>query len=233
MASTPPTNEAFLREVDEELRRDQLAGFWRRWGRWLLVALVAGLIAFAGWLWWQHEQTKKAEAQGEQLVQILTDLEEGRSNGVEARLKPLAESDNAGYRTTARLTLASMKQQAGDLKAAAAGYQAVVNDTKAPAPFRDLALIRQTAAEYDTLKPQQIVDRLKPLAVAGNPWFGSAGEMVAVAYLNMNKPDLAGPLFAAISKDDGVPETIRSRAVQMAGVLGIDAVDQTSGDKKE
>ena len=36
MAVTPHTDEAFLREVDEELRRDQLTSFWTRYGRWLV-----------------------------------------------------------------------------------------------------------------------------------------------------------------------------------------------------
>src|SRR3546814_21032509 len=96
-------------------------------------------------------------------------------------------------------------------------------DTRLAPPFRDLALIRQTALEFDTLKPQEVVDRLKPLATEGNPWFGSAGEMVAIAYMKMRKPELSGPLFAAMSKDRSVPETIRTRAVQMAGLLGVDA----------
>lgn len=233
MASTPPTNEAFLREVDEELRRDQIARAAKRWGKAAIAAVVIGLAAFGGWLWWSHEQTKKAEAEGEQLVQILNDLEAGRQQGIEAKLKPLAESKNQGYRATAKLTLASLKQQAGDTKAAAAGYKAIAEDQSIAKPFRDLALIRQTAAEYDSLKPQDVVARLKPLAVEGGPWFGTAGEMVAVAYLNLNKPDLAGPLFAAIAKDESVPESIRSRAVQMAGVLGVDAVEQPRGEKKE
>src|SRR3546814_18615749 len=76
-----------------------------------------------------------------------------------------------------------------------------------------------------TLQPQQVVDRLKPLAVEGAPWFGSAGELVAIAYMKMRKPDLAGPLFAAMAKDKDVPQSIRSRARQMAGLLGVDAVE--------
>ena len=76
-----------------------------------------------------------------------------------------------------------------------------------------------------------MIDRLKPLAVPGNPWFGSAGEMVAISYLNMGKSDLAGPLFAQLAKDDNVPPTIRSRALQMAGVEGIDAVELDSDEK--
>ena len=70
---------------------------------------------------------------------------------------------------------------------------------------------------------------MKPLAVAGNPWFGSAGELVALAYQKMGKVDLAGPLFAAMAKDKNVPETIRTRALRLAGLLGVDAVAQAAG----
>ena len=41
----------------------------------------------------------------------------------------------------------------------------------------------------------------------------------------MGKPDLAGPMLAALAKDSNVPPSIRSRARQMAGVMGIDAVE--------
>ena len=232
MASQPPSSEAFLREVDDELRRDQMAGFWQRWGRWLVVGILVALAAFGAWIWWQHEQTKKNDLLGEEMTKILDDLEAGRDKGLEARLKPLIDSGNPGYRATARFAAAGLKLQKDDLKGAAADYKAVVDDASVAQPFRDLALIRQTATEYDTLKPAEVVARLKPLAQKGNPWFGSAGEMVAIAYINMNQPKLAGPLYAEISKDKTVPDTLRSRAVQMAGVLGVDAVDQPTGDEK-
>jgi hypothetical protein len=41
--------------------------------------------------------------------------------------------------------------------------------------------------------------------------------------LKQGRKQEAGQLFAAIAKDPGVPQTIRSRAVQVAGSLGIDA----------
>ena len=43
--------------------------------------------------------------------------------------------------------------------------------------------------------------------------------------MKMGKNDLAGPMFAAMAKDEKVPQSIRSRARQMAGVMGIDAVE--------
>ena len=74
------------------------------------------------------------------------------------------------------------------------------------------------------MKPEDVIARLKPLAEPGDPWFGSAGELVGAAYLKQGKADLAGPLFASIAKDKDVPETLRSRARQMAGLLGVDAI---------
>jgi hypothetical protein len=69
-----------------------------------------------------------------------------------------------------------------------------------------------------------VIDRLKPLATAGHPYFGSAGELTALAYIKMGKDNMAGPIFAQIAKQEDAPQTLRSRAQQMAGALGIDTV---------
>ena len=63
------------------------------------------------------------------------------------------------------------------------------------------------------------------LAVPGKPFFASAGELVAHAYMDQGKNAEAGALFAQIAKDDDAPEGLRSRARQMAGVLGVDAIE--------
>lgn len=231
MASTPPTNQAFLREVDEELRRDQARNFWRRYGRWLIAGVIVALALFGGWLWWENRREAKAGVEGEQLSAAIDDLAAGKQEGLGAKLQALSGSDSDGTRAAAKVTLADMALEKGDAKGAAAQFAAIAGDASLDQSFRDMALIRQTAAEYDSLTPQAVIDRLKPLAVAGNPWFGSAGEMVAVAYIRLNKPELAGATFAAIAKDEAVPDTIRSRVVQLSGVMGVDAIPAPASDK--
>lgn len=223
MALPPASNDAFLREVDEELRRDQLAQAWRRWGVIAIVALIAGLLAFAGWLYWQHRREAQAGRDGEALQAALEQVTAGQTKQAAAALTPLEKADAPGYRALAQLTQADLLLQRNDTRGAVAKLAAVAGDASVGQPFRDLALIRQTAAEYDSLPPQTVVARLRSLAVVGNPWFGSAGEMVAVAYLRQNRRDLAGKLFGQIAKADDVPDTIRQRSVQMAGLLGVDA----------
>jgi hypothetical protein len=223
LALPPKTDEAFLREVDEELRRDQLAGFWTKWGLWVAVAAVAALAALAGFLYWQHRQTEAAGVEGEQLQAAYDSLGANNVPAASTSLAQLAGSNRDGYRALAMFTQADILLQKNDLKGAAAKFAAVAADASLAKPFRDLALVRQTAAEYDTLKPQVVVERLRPLAVPGGAWLGSAGEMVGVAYIRLNQRPQAGRLFGQIARDPDVPETIRQRAVQMAGVLGVDA----------
>ena len=43
------TDEAFLREVDEEYRRDQAMQVFQRYGRWIIGAVVVALVALGGY----------------------------------------------------------------------------------------------------------------------------------------------------------------------------------------
>ena len=233
MALTPQSSQAFMSEVDDELRRDRLTRFWTRWGLVVGAAILIGLAAFGGYLYWQHRQHQAAGVDGEQLQSAYDALAQNDTKTADAKLKTLAGSNVDAYRALAEFTQADILLQRDDLKGAAARFAAIAGDASLALPFRDLALVRQTMAEYDTMKPQAVVARLGTLAVPGNAWFGSAGEMVAVAYLRMNKRAEAGRLFGQIASDKDVPDTLRQRAVQMAGVLGVDAVGQSEDTKTQ
>lgn len=230
MARNNEIDEAFLKEVDDEVRRDQLVSWWNRWGKLLLIVVVIGLIALAAVLWWREHRASEAGVMGEKLLQAVDSVETGGNARSDALLAELKTKGSDGYRAAAMLVQADLLSKKGDAKAAAAAFAAVAGDKGAPKAYRDLALVRQTAMEFDQMKPADVVARLKPLAVDGNPWFASAGEMTALAYLKDGKPDLAGPIFAAIARDTDAPQTSRARASQMAAMLGIDAVSDADGN---
>lgn len=233
LAITPQNNEAFLREVDEELRRDQAVQFWERYGRWAIGVVLVALAAFGGYLFWQNQQQKNAARLSEEYTSVTEKLVGGDTKAAEKALADLAKSGSAGYRPLSKFLQADLLLQKQDLKGAAAKFAEVATDSAVAKPLRDLALIRQTSAEYDTLKPDVVIARLKPLAVKGEPWFGSAGEMVAIAYLQQGKNDLAGALYSQMARDKDVPQSLRDRSTQIAGALGIDAVDQTEEKKSQ
>lgn len=231
MAVTPQNSEAFLREVDEELRREQALTFGRRYGAVLIGAVVAGLLAFGGYLVWQNWQQQTAGALGIKLSKTFEQLGKGDVKATEKPLGELAASSAEGYSVSARFVQGDIALQKSDLKGAAKIFGAVAADTSLSPAFRNLALIRQTNAEFDTLKPETVIDRLKPLAIKDAPWLGSAGELLAVAYMQTNRNAEAAKIFALMAEDETLPETLRTRAAQMAGTLGVDAI-KDNGDKK-
>jgi hypothetical protein len=135
----------------------------------------------------------------------------------------MSNSGSKAVRATALFTRAALAIQQNDLKLATAKYKQIAADSSLPQPYRDAALIRQTALEFDSIPPNEVISRLQPLAKPGAPWFGTAGEMTAMALIKQGQSAQAGQLFAAIAKDSNVPPTIRARAVQIAGTLGVDA----------
>ena len=228
MALRPIDNETFYREVDEELRRDQLKSYWERYGKLAIAAVVLFIAAIGGVIWWMNQSDLRAGARGESLISAFEDVTSGKRSAAQPKLDELARSGPDGYRAAAMLTQADLASDVNDAPRAAGLFKQVADDGALPQPYRDLATVRMTALQFDTLPPQAVIDRLKPLARPGNPWFGSAGEMSAAAFLKLNRPREAGRLFAAMAKDRKVPDSIRSRAIQMAGSLGVDAL-QDSG----
>jgi pentatricopeptide repeat protein len=220
LAEPPDTpNEAFLREVDENLRREQMETFAKRYGKWLIAAVVIFLAAVGGWIYWQNKQQEKASAQSEELMSIYNDIGGGRTEVAKRRLQPLESSGNKIIRALAYLTEAAIALDSNDRATALTKYRAIAADDGLPDSYRNLALIRATALEFDTIKPDEVISRLEPLTKPGNPWFGSAGELTAMAYVKEGQLDKAARLFKAMSDDKTVPETIRNRAVQIVGTL--------------
>ncbi|MFL6764363.1 MAG: tetratricopeptide repeat protein [Sphingomicrobium sp.] len=216
-------SETFVREVDENLRRDQLRDFFKAYGNWLIAALVLFLAASGGFIWWKQHQAQQHEAEIEQLAQVYKEIGSGKASQAPQQLDQLSKSGSDAVRASALFARAALALQQNDLKLATGTYKAMANDSGLPKPYRDAALIRETALEFDQLQPQEVVARLEPLAKPGEPWFGTAGEMTGLAMLKQGRKQEAGQLFAAIAKDRGVPATVRARAQQVASSLGVDS----------
>lgn len=222
MAQPPDITDTFVREVDENLRRDQMQEFAKKYSGLIIGALVLFLAAAGGFIYWQNYKQQQSEKQVEQLAQTFTDIGAGKSSAAPKQLDELADSHSSAVRATALFARAALALQKNDSKLAIAKYGEIAGDDDLPQPYRDAALIRQTALEFDSLKPEQVIARMSPLAKTGNPWFGSAGEMTAMALIKQGKKAEAGKLFGDMAKDKQVPDTLRARFVQIASTLGVD-----------
>lgn len=217
-------DDALLREVDDAVRQDDLAGFGRRYGKQLLLGAVALVVGFGGVLFWQSRQEKAHEANSETVIAALDRAQAGSWPAAASAAAPLVSKGGDGPAASARLIAAGAAAEQGNRAEASKQLSALVADTAAPRALRDLARLRLVALQFDSMDKTRVIAELGPLARPGNPWFGSAGELVAMAHLEQGNRAEAGRLFAEVARNNDVPDSIRSRARQMAGVLGVDAI---------
>ena len=215
--------DGFLREVDEALREEQLVSAVKRYAKPVGAAIAAVLIALSGYLVWDYKVTSEAAERSEKAVLAFDKMQAGQLDAAARDLQGLLKDGSPGSRAVAAMNLAAIALAQGKEADAAKQFGAIAADSTMPKPFRDMALIRETTIRYDTMKSEEVVARMKPLAVPGNAFFGSAGELLGNAYLDQGKNDLAGALFAQIGKDETVPKSLRARARQVASGLGFDA----------
>jgi len=226
LALPPDTAESFVREVDENLRRDQLRDMAKSHGKWIIAAVVLFLAAIGGYLFWQNQQKKQAIEDSETISTALDKIASGNVKAAQQGLAPLAESSNDVTRASSLLGQAALALRQSDRKAAIDLYRKAADDKSLPQAYRD----RLTMTEFDQLKPDEAIGRLSGLTQPGNPFFGTAGEMTGMAMIAKGDKAGAGQLFARIAADKQVPQSIRARAVQIAGSLGVDATASMPGD---
>lgn len=221
-AKADPRDDAFIREVDEAYREDELKKFASTWGRWILLAVALGLAALGGWYWWQADQQKRVDALSEQFSAALGKVETGGTTEAVVELEAIGKSDNPSYRALAAMTKSGIALQGGEADKAAADLKRVVDDAQAAQPLRDVAEIKLLRLQFDDLQPAEVLKRTERFLAGDNPWFPVAGEMAALAHVKAGAPDKAGPLFYRIAADERTPTSTRARAEQMAAALGQD-----------
>ena len=214
-----------IREIDEAVREDALYDFFRNHGVKVLGGITLLIAGLGAYLLWDNYNEGQLETQSEALVSAL-DYADQRDfqTAAEKAAALTGDGSSAGARTAARFVQASAALEQGETAKATTLFKAIAADADAPPALRDLAKIRDVSTNFDSMKPADVIAQLGPLAKSGSPWFGSAGELVAMANLDAGNRAEAGRIFAEIAKDEDQPETLRSRARQMAGLLGVDAV---------
>lgn len=222
---TPDSGDAFLREVDDAVRRGDMESFLKRYGWYLLGTLVFIIAAWGGYILYQSKQAEANGVVAEGYIKALDATNTGNPVQEADALKTfetIGKDGSIGYQASSQMMEAGVLAKQGKDKQAAALYAKIAANTAYPKAFRDLAIIRQTIIEYDSLKPADVIARLAPLAKKGEPFFGTAGELSGLAMMQAGQSKDAGAMFKTLAEDKDTPGTIRSRAALLASQLGID-----------
>ncbi|MBN9009240.1 MAG: tetratricopeptide repeat protein [Rhizobiales bacterium] len=208
-----------FREVDDDLRREQLKRMWDRYGTYVIALAVLIVVVTAGWRFYEYWQDTRAQASGDRFVAALRLADDGKHAEAAAALDELVKDGSGGYPLLATFRSAAEKAAAGDDKGAVAAYDAAASASGAPALVRDLARLRAALLLVGTASLDDLKARIGDLADPNSGWRHSAREILGlVAYRN---GDLAGArkYYEDIATDQQTPSDMRQRADFMLSVF--------------
>src|SRR3990172_8191602 len=123
-----------FREIDEDLRRDNLTRLWQRYGTAVVAAAVVVVLATAATVGWQRYEQSQPLQRSRDYEAAVDSVARSDAAAAEA-LARLADGDD-GYAALARLQQARLRAAAGDAEGARGPYEAPAKDDDAPRPPR-------------------------------------------------------------------------------------------------
>ena len=211
-------------EVDEDLRAERAQRLLKRYSGPIIALGVLIVLAAAGWQAWQWRQRQQDAAAAMRFLQAmsLADTQVPGANRTQALagFTGLVETAPEGYRTLARLRVAAIKADSGDLRGAAALWDQVAGDSAADPLLRDVANLSWVEHMIDNGDPALVTARLTPLEQADNPLHALAEEQAALLALRQNKPAEARDTLRRLAQDATAPQGVRARAGGLLTQLG-------------
>jgi hypothetical protein len=204
-------DDSFLREVEEELRRERLEKVWRQYGTYILIG--AGLILF-GVLGYKYVETSRmtaAQTAGARYEEALALAAESKEGSAAKEFETLTAEGTGGYRSLARLQLAGALLKEGKDAEALAAYEALSGDSSADQMLRDYAALQAAALRLGKADFTEMQNRLNPLMGDGSPWRYSARELMGLAAFKAGKTDEARTLLTPLLVDQQTPQSINER----------------------
>jgi len=206
-------------EVDEELRRDRALALWKRYGRYLVGAAVAIVVATSTVVGWREYQKRQRSAEGERFATAVADARAGRTTEAAQAFAAIADTAKSGYAPLARFREAAALAQLGKLGEAVAAYDRLSAQAGNDKTFRDLARLEAALLLMNEGKIDDVMARLKPLSAEG-AMRHIARELEAMLLLRGGKTEEVKVALARIADDPEAPAGVRGRAAEMLAALG-------------
>ena len=211
--------DSLAREIDEELRREQLLKLWEQYGTYIVAAAVLIIAGIGGFKYYEHRRTVAAEAAGARFTAAAREAAQDKKAEAQKALEEVAANAPAGYAALARLRLAAADREAGKTAQAAAAFEAIAKESGLDPLFADYAQLQAAMLKLDSASWTDMQNRLNDLAADGNAWRFSARELLGLAAQKAGKTEEARTQFQRLLGDRNTPPSIGERARVMLAML--------------
>lgn len=201
--------DSFIDEVTEEVRRDRLFGYFRRYG-WVAALIIFVLVGTTAYNEWNKSVLEKvAQSRGDALINALNLKNKGESN---AAIAVIASKDSSNV-------LASFLAAGADKNHTIDLLNTIVSNISQPDYIKDLARLK-LAINPDAISQDEAALILTNLSLPGGLYRNVATEMLVALELGRGNKTLALSLLQSHVQDAEASQAQVQRMGELIVALG-------------
>lgn len=217
----------FIREVQEEYRRERVVGFLTRFQVPLALLVVALLVGVAWWRIATDNRVAAAQSADARMRAAEQFAKAGKSEQAEQAFDAIAATAPAGYRLLAGMRAAEMQAKTDPAKAAAR-FDAIATQAKGDSAMADTATFRAALIRADSEDPATFEKRYGAMVGPGFTYAASMRELLALAALKRQDFTRAKRFLDDLMLDTHTPPAMRERAQVFRDLVTGGPVTQTN-----
>ena len=220
MADRDSEQENLFKEIDEDLRQQKYAELWKKYNKLVIGSAILLVIGVASIKGWQAYDLNRKATDSTILTSALALMNDTKPEKALPLLEKLASGGTYGYSVLAEFNKAATIAKTEGNKASLDAYLAIANNKNVDRVYRDLAIVLSAQIGVGEQNSQKFVEKLAKIIDDQSPWRHMAKELLALIERQLGNKKKSLTLFNQLSDDATAPPGIRSRAAEMAAILG-------------
>jgi hypothetical protein len=210
--------DAFIREVDEDLKNESMKKLWDKYGLFITICVVVALSLAVSYESIKAWYIKRAENWSDTYAVALNLQNQGKYDESLAALNVIIDGKFGAFADLAKMQQVNVLSDQGKEEEAIIALSTIANDKDFNKQLRDLAIIKLASHKLDTATSEEIKNILEPIA-SDNAWYGTAQEMLAIVAVRDGNIEEAKNIYQSLLDNTSVSDELKNRGRDILSVL--------------
>lgn len=212
--------DAFIREVDEDLKNESMKKLWDKYGLFVLLIVIVSLTVAASYESIKSWYIKRAENRTEGYAVALSMQNQGLFDDSLEALDSIINQKMGTYAELAEMQKANILLEQNKEKEALALLEKIANDKSRSLQLRDTALIKLASYRQDGATFEEMSELLSSITKSkDNAWYAVAEDMLATILLRDGNIEQAKEIYNALLENQDTPDDLKNRIKDILSVL--------------
>lgn len=212
--------DAFIREVDEDLKNESMKKLWDKYGLFIIIFVVASLTLAVSYESLKSWYIRRAENRADAYAAALSLQNQARFAESEEAFDLIINEKLGAYAGLAKMQKANLLLEQDNIKEALTLLKEISEDKSVSPQLRDTALIKLATYRQDSASFEEMAELLRPVTENdNNAWNAFAKDILATVLLRDGKKEEAVEIYNSLLQNPDASEDLKNRIKDILSVL--------------